>query len=123
MNQIMLEKFGEILIQRVRDKAINDWEMTLDGKMKGFSAARVRDLLSGYSPEQIEVLKKLVPRVVDTTLHHLLWTVEQLDALKLSLSGDEGIPFDIKELSDGLPGELYGDRGWIKRFSKKPDLG
>jgi hypothetical protein len=31
----MLDKFGEILIQRVRDKAINDLEMILDGKMKG----------------------------------------------------------------------------------------
>ena len=26
---------------------------------------------------------------------------------------------DIKELSDGLDGELYGETGWIKKFSEK----
>ena len=56
MSQFMLEKFGEILIHKVRDKAINDWEMILDGKMKGLSAAQVRDLLSVYSIEQVEIL-------------------------------------------------------------------
>ncbi len=119
MNQTMLEKFGEILIRKVRDKAINDWEIILDGKMKGSSAAQVRDLLSGYSIEQIEILERLIPKVIDTTLHHLLWELDQLDILKILLYDTDGTTCDIKELSDGLPGELYGDRGWIKRFSKK----
>ena len=119
MSQTMLEKFGELLIHKVRDKAINDWEMILNGKMKGTRAAQIRNLISGYSLEQLEILKELIPQVVDTTLHHLLWTIEQLDILKILLSDKEGTTCDIKEVSDGLPGELYGDLGWIKRFSKK----
>ena len=118
MSQTMLEKFGEILIRRVRDKAITDWEMILDGKMKGSSAAQVRALLSRYSIEQVQILEKLIPQVVDTTLHHLLWTLDQSNILKILFSDTDGTTCDIKELSDGLPGELYGDRGWIKRFSK-----
>ncbi len=35
MGRIALEKFGEILIRKVRNKAINDLEMILDGKMEG----------------------------------------------------------------------------------------
>ncbi len=119
MSKSMLEKFGEILISKVRDKVINDWEMILDGKMKGSSAVQVRDLLSGYSNEQVEVLERLIPQVVDTALHHLLWTLDQLDTLKILLLDTDGTSWDIKKLSDGLPGELYGDQGWIKRFSKK----
>ncbi|MGO9315155.1 MAG: epimerase [Syntrophobacteraceae bacterium] len=120
MGHITLDKFGEILIHKVRDKVINDWEMILAGKMKGSSAAKIRDLISGYSIEQVPILEKLIPQVVDTTLLHLLWTLDQLDILKVLLSDTDGTTCDIKELSDGLPGELYGDRGWIKRFSKKP---
>ena len=56
--------------------------------------------------------------MVDTTLLHLLWTLDQLDILKVLLSDTDGTTCDIKELSDGLPGELYGDRGWIKRFRR-----
>ncbi len=118
MSQFMLEKFGEILIQKVRDEAINDWEKILNGKMKGLRAAEIRNLLSVYSIEQVKVFRELIPEVVDTTLHHLLWTIEQLDILKILFSDTDETTCDIKELSDGLPGELYGDRGWIKRFSK-----
>lgn len=114
----MLEKFGEILIQNVRDEAINDWEKILTGKMKGSRAAEIRHLLSSYSIEQVNVLRELIPEVVDTTLHHLLWTIEQSYILKIFLSDKDGTTCDIKEVSDGLPGELYGDRGWINRFSK-----
>ena len=119
MNHPMLDKFGEILIHEVRDEAINDWEKILNGKMKGVTAKWVGDLLSGYSTEQVEILKELIPEVVDTTLHHLLWTVEQVDSLKILLSDKDGNICDIKEVSDGLPGELYSDLGWINRFTKK----
>ena len=87
--------------------------------MKGSRAANIRNLLSGYSHEQIEILKELIPQVVDTTLHHLLWTVEQVDALKILVSDKGGNICDVKEISDGLPGELYSDLGWINRFTKK----
>jgi hypothetical protein len=119
MSQIMLDKFGEILIQSVRDEAINDWEKILDGRMKGERAAEIRNFLSGYSIEHVELLKELIPQVVDTTLHHLLWTIEEIDTLKVLIANKDGNTCDIKEVSDGLPGELYTDLGWISRFSKK----
>jgi len=119
MNQKILDEFGEIIISRVRDKAINEWEMILNGRMKGISATQIRNLLSGYSVEEIHILEEIIPQVVDTTLHHLLWTFDQFDNLKLLLLDKDGTTCDVKESSDGLPGELYGDSGWIKRFSKK----
>jgi len=119
MNQKILDEFGEIIISRVRDKAINEWEMILNGRMKGISATQIRNLLSGYSVEEIHILEEIIPQVVDTTLHHLLWTFDQFDNLKLLLLDKDGTTCDVKESSDGLPGELYGDLGWIKRFTKK----
>jgi hypothetical protein len=45
--------------------------------------------------------------------------VEEEDVLKILLSDKDGNTCDIKEASDGLPGELYSDLGWISRFTKK----
>ena len=72
-----LEAFGMFLMRRVRDKAIADWDKIVSGEMKGDSAARVQRELAEYGAEDIEVLRRLIPQIVDTTLHHLLWALEQ----------------------------------------------
>lgn len=56
--------------------------------------------------------------IVDTTLHHLLWTVEQEDLIEFTFKEDDQI-VNINEISDGLAGELYTEDGWISRFSDK----
>jgi hypothetical protein len=112
-----LEKFGEILITRVRDKAISDWDRIISGKMKGDTARQVAAELQGVSPEVTEVLSKMIPRIVDTTLHHLLWTLEQQPNVRVSVELEGESVRSVREASDGLSGELYGRRGWIARFS------
>lgn len=106
-------------MRRVRDKAISDWDKIVGGEMKGASAERVRHVLTQCSPKEIEVLRWLVPQVVDTTLHHLLWALEQDDHVKVAVETDDSVTASISEESDGLPGELYGDRGWIARLSEQ----
>jgi hypothetical protein len=114
-----LEAFGLFLMQRVRDKAILDWDKNIDGRMRGATAERVRQALAECSPKEIEVLQWLVPQVVDTTLHHLLWALEQDERVKVAVETEDSVTASISEESDGLPGELYGDRGWIARFSEQ----
>jgi hypothetical protein len=120
MSNPLLDKFGELLMRRVRDKAIGDWERIVAGQMRGASAERVRQQIASLAPQQTEILLKLIPQIVDTTLHHLLWTVEQEQSVDLVLKDEQGVAHSAQEASDGLPGELYGDQGWIARFSTKP---
>jgi len=118
MSDNVLDRFGEVLIQSVRDRTISNWDKILDGQMKGYSAQQVKKKIEGYSEEQKEILKWLVPKIVDTGLHNLLAMVEEHQNIKLKVTGN-GENGNIGDLSDGLAGELYTEDGWISRFSKE----
>lgn len=119
MNLRQLDQFGEILISRVRDKSIKEWDMIIDGRMKGVSSDRIRNTLSCYNKTQIEALGVIMPQIVDTVLHHLLWTIEQSNIINLNIVDENGAACNIREASDGLSGELYSEDGWINRFSQE----
>src|SRR5258708_40125450 len=74
-----LQAFGRLLVEEVRDRTIVDWDKLVDGTMKGDRAPKVRALVKQLGPAEIEVLKTIVPAVVDTTLHHLAFALEQQD--------------------------------------------
>ena len=111
-----LDRFGEILIKQVRDKAILDWTKILDGRMKSETAERLRPELSRLDPGELALIERLVPQIVDTALHHLLWTLEQEESVDIAVKTPAGAVPSLREISDGLAGELYG---WIPRFSKQ----
>ncbi len=113
---MLLDVFGEILIKRVRDEAIEQWEKTIHGELKSEESQRLYKQIS--SSGQSELFNDLVPKIVDTTLHHLLWTFEQNELIDIVANGDSK-QISIKEISDGLAGELYTEDGWISRFSSK----
>jgi ethanolamine ammonia-lyase large subunit len=115
MSQKGLDLFGEILMNRVRDEAIDDWERIIEGQIKDEESVGIYNSLSD---KEKELIKRLVPKIVDTTLHHLLWTLEQDESVEL-LINDGTKKENIAEISDGLTGELYTDGGWIYRFSNK----
>jgi hypothetical protein len=112
-----LDRFGELLIKRVRDKAILDWRKILDGRMKGETAERLRPEISRLGPGELALIERLVPQIVDTALHHLLWTLEQEESIGIAVQTPAGAVPSLREVSDGLAGEL--DR-WIVRFGKEP---
>ncbi|MCM3125997.1 MULTISPECIES: epimerase [unclassified Mesobacillus] len=116
MTAKFLDLFGEILMKNVRDEAIEQWEMTIQGKMKSEESQSVHNLISLSG--QSELINDLVPKIVDTTIHHLLWTLEQEEAIDITINNGNK-PVSIKEMSDGLAGELYTEDGWINRFSNK----
>jgi hypothetical protein len=111
-----LAHFGELLIRRVREKAILDWTKILDGRMKGETAERLRPELSRLDPGELALIERLVPQIVDTALHHLLWTLEQEESVDIAVKTSAGVVPSLREVSDGLAGELYE---WIPRFSKE----
>lgn len=118
MHENILDYFGKMLMLDVRDRTIRNWDMILDGKMKGSAAQQVRDKLLNFNREQIEVLKWLIPQIVDLNLHNFLAMVEEHNEIKVEIC-DRETNNNINEISDGLAGELYTEDGWIKRFSQK----
>jgi predicted PhzF superfamily epimerase YddE/YHI9 len=119
MSKKFLDYFGELLITRVRDKAILEWDMIVDGKMKDASSKEIKKNLMKFNAEQIDLVRRLIPQIVDTTLHHLLWTLEQEKSIDVAVKTDSEVVPSIREISDGLAGELYTEDGWIMRFSKQ----
>ena len=108
-----LEQFGKLLIQRVRDEAIEDWAHRVDGTSKGLSTKKVQRALRGWTHSERETLKSLVPGIVDSVLHHLMWTVEQESSIRLSMKDGA----QLRDLSDGLPVDLLN---WRDKFAKQP---
>jgi len=113
-----LDKAGAFLIHRVRDFTIRDWDLILDGTMRGETADEVRSVLANES-ECREVIRALIPMIVDDLLHQLLFAVEDNEDVRLSVESN-GVLVDAASVSDGLAGELFSNRGWIARFSEYP---
>lgn len=112
MSKNILEYFGEKLIKEVRDETISSLDMMIDGKMKGITAQQVKEKISIFNEDQLSVIKWLIPKITDLGLHNLLVMIEQNDDIKVLVEEN-----DIKEISDGLDGELYAEDGWIEGFS------
>ncbi|MFF2482276.1 epimerase [Paenibacillus sp. NPDC058071] len=115
-----LEAFGEILMTQVRDKAIFHWEKVLHGEMKDKGSKLLfEEFINNLEKDQQERIVDITSQVVDTTLHFLLLALEEESLISVFAKYDDGEPIDIKKLSDGLPGELYTEDGWIMKFSDK----
>src|SRR5689334_20472734 len=99
-----LDRFGALLIRRVRDEAICDWDMVLDGRFNDDESRRVREAVASFSPEQLSVLRRLVPKIVDTALHHLLWTLDQSEWVDVVVRSDGEADVSVRDASDGLAG-------------------
>ena len=118
--QEALEKFGQFLMTKVRDEAITDWRMIADGTMKSQRAQDLRQTLAGVPEDHRSVLLGLVPEIVDTVLHHLMWGLEQEGDIDVAIQVNESERIEsLRDASDGLSGELYSDSGWIASFSKE----
>src|SRR6266571_1499912 len=86
-----VDEFGKILMEKVRDEAIDDWNRIVSGKFKDARSRAIQERVSKMGPQAEALVRDLVPQIVDTTLHHLLWTLEQKqERLKLIVVTDEG---------------------------------
>jgi hypothetical protein len=122
-----LDHFGKFIAQRVRDSSIRHWDIVFEGKMKDEESQRLFQIFSEFGESEKEFIHQIIPMIVDTTLHHILWGLEEESLgleesegnIKVAVRTDQGTVDDIAEVSDGLAGELYTEDGWIARFSKE----
>jgi hypothetical protein len=118
MGNESLDYFGKKLIEAVRDSAVTQWRSTLAGKMKDAKSQEIYKKLHQDGMDKNPILGQLISAVTDTCLHNFLWLLEQNPEIILSVTTKQSSSQNLAEESDGLAGELYGEKGWIKRFSK-----
>jgi hypothetical protein len=107
-----VDKFGELLMTKFRDRAISFYEMVAANKWAGKS--RFQADIAGLTPEQLDIVRRCVIQAIDHGLHDFLFAVgEASDSIQILVDGK-----NIIELSDGLHGEAYGSKGWIVKFSE-----
>jgi len=110
------DQFGEFIVQNLRDRMFDDLEQLLSGSSKAPAVQKLQAQLSGFTSEQKQVLRDLVEDLTTTGMHDLLFAISDSGgAVKVLVGGQ-----DVAQLSDGLHGEIFGDDGWIVRFSKYP---
>lgn len=76
-----LDHFGRLMMERVRDEALDDWERMLRGRMRGRTARDVAAALSSLDHRQRQALAFVVPAIVETVIDHVLWMFEQEESV------------------------------------------
>lgn len=114
-----LDMFGSFLMKEVRDRSIRHWDSIVGGSMKDETSRQLHNVIMTLSPEARKVIASVIPRIVDTSLHAFLQSIEDNDQLDVCVITEVGQIDNLCDLSDGLAGELYSDQGWLARFSNE----
>ena len=112
-----LDNFGEIIIKNFFDKGLDRFEELRNRKLKSFSALELSDKLDQFSIQQLETIEKLIFNVMQSATHDFLYfTQEESDLnnwFKILVNQE-----NVAEHSDGLHGELFGEKGWLSKYSQ-----
>lgn len=114
-----IERFVKILVEEVRDAAIESSETSMDPDCRSLSANRWKKVLADAASTE-EAIRILLPDIVDTTIFHLLYAIDNGE-LPLTFGSSNEKCTDLLEEGRGeLAGQYIGLDEWRKRFSKKP---
>jgi hypothetical protein len=116
MTSIEIEEFARILVQAVRDAAIQSNDRTL--REEHVVAKRWKAAASGSAEAFARVL---IPDIVDSTISHLLGAVDQ-ELLRLSFTASSGKCVDLTTVakeSGEMSGWYRGSGGWREEYTKE----
>lgn len=112
-----LDKFGQFVVANLRDKAIEQYDMLLEGKLKGVAMQDLQTKVALLSDEQKALTRKLVLDVIDTAMHDFLFSIQDAHDRRLGIEVFvDGT--NVAEESEMLNGEHIGEGGWIERYSR-----
>ena len=111
----LFEKFGQRLIEWVRDNQIHFADAFLD-QTAPFSDP-YKNELNGLTPAQIEMLKKMVVHWIDGTIHDFLYVLEDANWIHVRLEGEGIVLEDLRRAARGdLQGYIFI---WAEKYSTK----
>lgn len=116
-DQASLDKFGRLVMQDLRDRAIDDVDLLAAAHWKAPAVRALQADLAALSKRQRGVVRRCVVRCIDSAIHDFLFKLQEL----ADFENDVQVFADGKNvvtLSDGIHGELFGEEGWQARFSR-----
>jgi hypothetical protein len=113
-----LDRFGRLLIGNVRDATISqvDWILRPSESATGFLKWLRGQIASACNDEQKEIIRYLIPWIVDNVLHSLLYSLEACDWIDVKVTTDSGAERSLRGLGDGMHGDLFD---WIPEYSQE----
>ena len=113
----ILNQFGKDFVKSVRDNSLFVFEGTVSGHMKSTSDRKLHEAINNLKNEDVELIRQIVYKMVDSTIHNTLFFFEQ-DIDDWKISNSEKDVTSLADISDGLCGELYSQEGWIEKYSE-----
>lgn len=113
----ILNQFGKDFIKSVRDNSLFVFEGIVSGHMKSRTDRELHEAIKNLKNEDVELLRQIVYKMVDSTIHNTLFFFEQ-DIDDWKISNPERNATSLADISDGLCGELYSEEGWIEKYSE-----
>ncbi len=129
--QEALDKFGFWLMRVVRDKTIDEWLSVMAGYEPPdvWLAMQARSLLEGWA-ERLQRVQRLEEDVmitvlleaIDAMLHDALYDIDAREEYRIAVKTSRGWVADLTRVPMlvNLAAELFGEDGWIARFSRYP---
>ena len=78
-----LNEFGEVLIKEVRDRTIRLFDKKLQGVMKDKDSQLLFEQVNKLSEEQKLLINKIIPQIVDLSLHNMYACLKNTTNFKL----------------------------------------
>ena len=116
LDEAALDAFGKLLMEYVRDAAIHDVDGFVSGLSDSVTGRKFANIPQIFSPEQREILHDLIPVIVDETIHHLLWTLDQVTWVDVVVRTEAGETPSLRNSAEALAWEAFS---WVPKHSKK----
>lgn len=110
-----LRLFGKKYIEYARNRTIDTIKRDINGECTSPKSIELRKLLESFSPDQIDTLMQYVYRAVSNCMFNTMIMIEESDDIRLLVKSENGDK-EIREISDGLGGDLFS---WIEWYSKE----
>ena len=116
-----LDLFGEEFIKVCRDRSFKEYLMLKSGDLKSEQAKYIYDLIASFSSSDKAKIDKIVTEVINRVVHNCMRLFDESKGFAISEKNKVDPGDDLAYLSDGLAGELYGENGWISKYSEFPE--
>lgn len=116
-NYDALDNFGKGLMQYSRDSTLNTVSKILQGKIKSPNHKIVGEALQDLTPEERKAVEDLAKLLFNEMFFEFEQFLNRYTEYKLMYSDGES-EVDLLDISDGLFGEMFGDDGWIEKYSE-----
>ena len=112
----VLNQFGKLLMEEVRDGVIYDLHQIIEGNFVSEQNKYLQSIIkkSKIKKEDLEII---VTEMIDKTIFSFLFMFDMNEEFSIVANTGKTVK-NLAEVSDGLAGEIYSDEGWIKKYSQ-----